>query len=148
MTSGLLFSAIAFVGGILLAVQAPTNALVGRAAGSPLMAALISFAVGIVALGAMALATGTARWTPEMRALPPYVWLGGLYGAFFVAAAAFLAPRIGAGALLTAAIAGQLLAGLVLDRYGLLGLPRHDLSLPRIAGAVLVLAGAALVGRS
>lgn len=145
MIANLVFAAIAFVGGVLLALQAPSNALVARAAGSPLMAALLSFVIGTVMLAVIAFATGTARWTPEMRSLPAYVWLGGLYGAFFVAVAAYLAPRIGVGALLTAAIAGQLIAGLLLDRYGLLGLPRHDLSIARVAGAALVLAGAILV---
>jgi transporter family-2 protein len=52
------------------------------------------------------------------------------------------------GELLTAAIAGQLAAALVLDHYGLLGLERHPVTLTRALGFVLVLVGAALVRRS
>jgi transporter family-2 protein len=50
--------------------------------------------------------------------------------------------------LLTAAIAGQLAAALVLDHFGLFGLARHPVTLTRAAGLVLVLVGAALVRKS
>lgn len=138
---------LALVAGVVMAVQAPTNALLGRAAGSPMAAALISFLIGTVALSAASLATGAIRFGPEYRTLPWYGWLGGLYGAFFVAVAAFAAPRIGVGALFTAAVAGQLLAALALDHYGLLGLERQPASLGRIAGLAMVLAGVWLVRR-
>src|SRR3954467_2794194 len=86
----------AIVSGICSALQAPTNALLARGgANSPVNAALISFAVGTLALLAVALALGVRPNLSAMRGLPPYVWLGGLYGAFFVFAGAFAAPRIG-----------------------------------------------------
>ena len=79
--------------------------------------------------------------------MPWYAWVGGLYGAFFVAMAAFAAPRIGVATMLTAAIGGQILAALMLDHFGLLGLARQPVSMERVAGAVLVLIGAVLVRR-
>jgi len=142
-----LFSALAFLAGVFIAVQAPTNALLGKAAGSSIAAALISFAVGTAALAAVLLATGWVRITPAWRELPWYAWLGGIYGAFFVAIAALAAPRIGVGALLTAAVAGQLLAALVLDHYGLLGLPKQPATLVRLLGLTMVFVGAVLVRR-
>ena len=142
-----IFPALALVAGIFMAVQAPTNALIAKASGSSVAAALISFAIGTAALAVLLLATGWVRVTPEMRALPWYAWLGGLYGAFFVVMAAFVAPRIGVGTLLTAAVAGQLIAALILDHFGLLGLPRQPAGLARIAGLVMVVIGAVLVRR-
>jgi bacterial/archaeal transporter family-2 protein len=142
-----LFSALAFLGGVFIAVQAPTNAFLARASGSAIAAALISFAVGTAALAALLLATGWVRITPALRELPWYAWLGGLYGAFFVAIAALVAPRIGVGALLTAAVAGQLLAALLLDHYGLLGLPKQPANLVRMLGLAMVFTGAVLVRR-
>lgn len=138
---------LALVAGILIAVQAPTNAILAKASGSPVVAAFISFFVGTIALGALVAATSGRVFTPELRDVPWYAWVGGLYGAVFVAVAAFAAPRIGIGVLLTAAIAGQLLAALILDHYGFFGLPRQPVNLTRIAGVALVLAGAALVRR-
>ena len=75
-----LFSALAFLAGLFIAVQAPTNALLGKAAGSSIAAALISFVVGTAALAAVLLATGWVRITPALREVPWYAWLGGFYG--------------------------------------------------------------------
>jgi transporter family-2 protein len=139
---------LAGAAGVLLAIQAPTNAILGKASGSPVVAAFISFLIGTVALGAVVAATSGKLFAPGLRQVPWYAWIGGFYGAFFVAVAAFGAPRVGVGVLLTAAIAGQLAAALVLDHFGLLGLARHPVNLARAAGFVLVLVGAVLVRRS
>src|SRR5690348_10721403 len=148
MTGALLSLILAVIGGVLLAVQAPTNAILGKASGSPVVAAFISFVIGSVALGAVVAITSGKLFAPGLKQVPWYAWIGGFYGAFFVAVAAFAAPRVGVGVLLTAAVAGQLAAALVLDHYGLLGLERHPVTLTRAAGLVLVLAGAVLVRRS
>ena len=137
----------AFVSGALVALQAPTNAMLSRAVGSPVNAAMISFAVGLLALIAVVLALGARPTGAEVRALPWYAWTGGLYGAVFVAIAAFAAPRLGVTQFLMISIAGQLAMALVLDRFGAFGLPKIEISPLRILGLVLVLAGAALVRR-
>ena len=108
-------------------------------------AALVSFAVGLAALAAAALALGARPDPAAMRSLPWYAWTGGLYGAIFVALAAFAAPRLGVTFFLIVAIGGQLAMALWLDRAGAFGLPVQEISLPRIAGVGLVLAGAGLV---
>lgn len=138
---------LALIAGILLAIQAPTNAILAKAGGSAVMAAFISFLVGSLALGAATLASSGRLFAPGLRQVPWYAWIGGLYGAVFVAVAAFAAPRIGIGVLLTAAVAGQLAAAIVLDHFGLLGLARHPVTLTRIVGILLVFLGAWLVRR-
>lgn len=147
MNSAALPLALAVIAGIFIAIQAPTNAILGKASGSPVVAAFISFVVGMVALGAMVAATSGRVFAPELKGVPWYAWAGGLYGAFFVAMAAFAAPRIGVATMLTAAVAGQIFAALALDHFGLLGLARQPVSLERLGGAALVLLGAVLVRR-
>jgi transporter family-2 protein len=134
--------------GALVAVQAPTNAMLAKAGGSPILAALISFAIGTAALTATWLMSGNRPGGSAFAGLPWYAWLGGLYGAFFVAVAAFAAPRIGLASLITIGIAGQIAAALWLDHVGALGLTREPISLGRVAGALLVVAGVVLVRRS
>jgi transporter family-2 protein len=148
MNGGVLALVLAVIGGVLLAVQAPTNALLGKASGSPIVAAFISFLIGTIALGAAVAGTSGRLFDPSLKQVPWYAWLGGFYGAFFVAVAAFGAPRVGVGVLLTTAIAGQLAAALVLDHFGMFGLARHPVTLTRAAGLVLVLIGAVLVRKS
>jgi transporter family-2 protein len=139
---------LAVIGGVLLAVQAPTNAMLAKASGSAIVAAFISFIVGTVALGAAVAVTSGKISAPELRQVSWYAWIGGAYGAFFVAVAAFGAPRVGMGVLLTAAVAGQLAAALVLDHFGLLGLVRHPANIIRGLGLMLVLVGVVLVRKS
>lgn len=133
--------------GSMVALQAPTNVMLAKAGGSPVLAALISFAVGTTALLIVWLASGNRPGAAPFAALPWYAWLGGLYGAIFVGVAAYAAPRLGLASLITIGIAGQVLAALLLDHLGALGLPREPISLTRVGGALLVVAGVVLVRR-
>jgi transporter family-2 protein len=139
---------IVFAAGGMIALQAPTNAILARAGGSPVLAALISFAVGTAGL-LLVWAAGSSRPSvSSLAAVPWYAWLGGLYGATFVAVAAYAAPRIGLASLITIGIAGQIAMAVLLDHLGALGLPREPINIGRITGALLVLAGVVLVRRS
>ena len=75
---------------------------------------------------------------------PAWMWLGGGMGLTVVFAITFAQPRIGATATIGILIAGQLVMGAVIDRFGLFGVERIDISLPRAAGIVLLGIGAAL----
>jgi transporter family-2 protein len=135
----------ALASGALVALQAPTNAMLARAAGSPVNAATISFAVGFGALIVATLLLGTRPNGEAVRGLPWYAWTGGLYGALFVAMAAFATPRLGISYFVVVAIAGQLVVALFLDRIGAFGMAVREISFTRLAGVALVLAGAFLV---
>ena len=100
-------------------------------------------ALGIVAVILQARPDVTAA-----RALPWYAWVGGLYGAIFVVAAAWGVPRLGVALTITLMVAGQLLIGVVLDHFGAFGTPQHPISWGRVAGVAMVLAGVLLVRRS
>ncbi|MFL6764929.1 MAG: DMT family transporter [Sphingomicrobium sp.] len=137
---------VLFAGG-MIALQAPTNAMLARAGGSPVLAALISFAVGTAALLVVWLLSGNRPEAAPFASLRWYAWIGGVYGAIYVAVAAFAAPRIGLASLITIGIAGQIAMAMWLDHIGALDLPRDPISLGRIAGAVLVVIGVVLVRR-
>lgn len=137
---------LVFLAGIGLAIQPPTNASLAKASGSVALAALISFGVGTaVLLGTWVMFD---RGNPGgLRYAPWWGWLGGLYGAFFVAAFAFAAPRIGLATALTLAIASQVMTAVILDHLGLLGLQTAPISWTKVAGVALLLAGVWLVRR-
>lgn len=130
------------------ALQAPTNARLATAVGSPVNAAFVSFAVGTIALAVAAAVLHARPDVTAAKALPAYAWFGGLYGACFVVAAAWGVPRLGAAMTITLMVAGQLALSLLLDHFGALGVPRQPLNLGRIAGVALVFAGVLLVRRS
>lgn len=144
----MLFSLIAVVlAGGATALQAPTNARLMTAVGSPVNAALVSFAVGTVALAMLALIGQTRPDLAAAKALPWYAWIGGLYGVIFVVAATWGVPRLGVALTITLMVAGQLLVGLVLDHFGAFGQPVQPMNLGRIAGVALVIAGVVMVRR-
>ncbi len=134
--------------GIGLAVQAATNARMGEVVQAPILSALINFAVGGAAL-AMVVTLGTfGRGTlSTLDTAPWWAWIGGILGALWVTIAIVAVPKIGTAASLTAVVFGQLIGTLVLDTFGLLGVPRIPLSPWRILGVVLLLAGVLLMQR-
>src|SRR3990170_2168885 len=116
----------------MVAIQAPTNSMLAKAGGSPILAALISFLVGTVALLAVWLMTPNRPGTAAFAGLPWYAWIGGLYGAVFVAVAAYAAPKIGVASLITIGIAGQIAMALWLDHIGAMGLTREPINFGRL----------------
>lgn len=134
------------LGGLGLTMQAAVNARLREAVGSPVLGALISFLVGIVplALASVFGLFGRGRLT-ELGGQPWWIWIGGLFGAFWVTLAIVGVPRVGAAVVIAGGIFGQLLAALLLDSFGWLGVPRAPLNLWRILGVVLVFAGVLLV---
>ena len=147
MNPNLLAIIAVILAGGATALQAPTNAKLMGAVGSPVNAAFVSFAIGTAALGILAVILQARPDVAAARGLPWYVWIGGLYGAIFVVAAAWGVPRLGVALTITLMVAGQLLVGLVLDHFGAFGAPQNPISLGRIAGIALVLAGVLMVRR-
>ncbi len=144
----ILFLLLAIAAGVLLPVQAGLNAQLRSALGSPIAAALISFFVGTAGLAGVALLLRTSLpLRSAWAATTPWQWIGGLIGAVYVLAAIVLAPRLGAATLIAAVVAGQMVTSLVLDQYGLVGFPVHPLTLGRLVGAALVIAGVILIQR-
>lgn len=135
------------VGGGLAALQAPTNALLARSLSSPVNAAFMSFAGGTLVL---LIAVMVLRVKPDYvatAAAPWYAWMGGLYGAVFVVAAAYATPRIGVASAMTLFVTGQLLISLCIDHFGGFGVAARPVNLTRIAGLALVIGGVVLVRR-
>lgn len=148
MSLKLVYSVIALSIGIAFAVQTSINAGLARGVGSSVLAALISFGVGFAGLTALSLVTGQFQNVAfgNFRNVPFWMWVsGGLLGASIVFGSLFLVPRIGVAALAAFIIGGQLAAAAIIDHFGLFGVPMHEIGLPRIAGLVLLFAGALLV---
>lgn len=128
-----------------LAMQAGVNAQLRQFVGSPFRAALANFSVGLVALVCIVLLTSGNP--PAFRATAWWMWIGGLLGAAYVVGSVLLAPRLGATALAGTLVAGQLLAAVAFDHWGLLGYVVVPLSGRRALGIALLLAGVLLIQR-
>ena len=88
--------ALPLLAGVLLPLQAGINGQLAKHLGSVLLAALISFCVGTLALLLLTLYQREMPLLGAFRGLSWWHWTGGLLGAFFIATAAYASPRTGA----------------------------------------------------
>lgn len=131
--------------GALLPLQAAFNAKMGKKLASPMWAALISFAVGTVALVVYVLVTKTSLHSAGFTAVPPFTWLAGICGAFYVAVIVLAFPRLGPALTFGLVVAGQLLISLALDHFNILVQEQHSINLYRIVGMLMVIGGVVLL---
>jgi transporter family-2 protein len=132
--------------GALVALQAPVNAMLGKALGD-VAASSVNFVVGAIALTALTLALG-GYGTGGGESAPWWAWVGGgLLGAAYVTSVLITVRSLGATGVTAATIAGQLAMSLVADRFGILGLEQRPISAARVAGIVLLTIGTVLVVR-
>jgi bacterial/archaeal transporter family-2 protein len=87
--------------------------------------------------------TGIGALGDAFRA-PIWMWLGGVMGLTVVFTITFAQPRIGATATIGILIAGQLVMGALIDRFGLFGVEQIAISPARAVGIAMLGIGAAL----
>jgi transporter family-2 protein len=138
---------LAILVGAGLTLQVGMNSTVRLAIGSPVIATILNFTVGLAALVLLAVASGARVIPGSTAAVPAWAWFGGLLGAAYVAATTVLGPRLGAAALLALTLAGQMVAALVVDHYGVIGFQESPVTPARLAGAALLVAGVMLIMR-
>lgn len=132
----------------MIPLQLAANGRLASVAGSPLVAAGVSNAVGLAAL-ALLLATGALgrpRWAGA-RGLPLWAFLGGAAGAVYVVGGALAAPALGVALASGLVIGGQALAALLIDHLGLFGAARRPLGRERLLALAALALGLALLVR-
>lgn len=142
----LFFVLLALAAGACAPTQAGVNSQLRLITKDPVMASLISFAVGTLSLLVYSL-VGRIPW-PASNALlgiPWWMWSGGCLGAFIVVVSVILAPKLGAATMLGFMVAGQMIASVVLDHYGWIGYEQHPATLWRVLGAALLVAGVVII---
>jgi len=133
--------------GCLVGMQAPANSRLGKTVGG-VQAATFSFLVGTAALVLIAVALrGGLCSLGQIGRVPWWALVGGLFGAVYVFVALEAVRTLGVSGLTAVVIAGQLAISVVIDRLGLLGIAKQQISGSRIAGLVLLAAGVVLVVR-
>jgi len=144
----IIFIAFAVLAGAVLPVQGVINSQLAKSLDNVVLAALISFVVGGLALLIIFLyRTGGSLGTSLMnlKEVPPMLYIGGLLGVVYVTSVAVLIPKVGVANTMIAVILGQVLLSLLIDHYGILGVEVREVGWLRVLGASLVLLGLVLV---
>ncbi|MHA3737599.1 DMT family transporter [Pseudomonas sp. Eth.TT006] len=142
--AGLLLLA-AFAGAVV-PFQSAINSNLARGLGHPLWATLASLVVSVLVLLPVILALRLPL--PSLGIIskaPLWMWAGGAFGVCFVALAVMLLPRLGASGFVALALAGQVIASMLLDHFGWFGLVEKPLTVSRVLGALLLIGGVVLI---
>jgi transporter family-2 protein len=146
--TGTAWIGLALAAGAVLPVQGAINAQLRSDLDAPVATGAFSFLVATAAMLVVLAAVPRVAVKPAPAAvqhLPWWGWLGGLCGATYVTSVFVLIPEIGAAPTIALTVAGQQLASVLVDRHGLLRLPRRPIPPARLLGVGALLAGVALI---
>lgn len=137
--------AIGLIGGIAVGTQTPIASAMSLRVGAAASTVIVHLG-GLVASLLLLLGSGEVR-IAEWRDLPWYMLACGAFGVVLFLSISYTIPKIGATAAITLVVLGQLLAGMVIDHFGVFGVPVKPIDLSRILAVGLLLAGAYLMVR-
>jgi bacterial/archaeal transporter family-2 protein len=134
------------IGGAGIPVQVAANKRLENAVQSPALSIALAFAIGAVAMAALAATGWLGRGQVGGATTAPWwAWVGGLLSAFVVIVSIIALPHAGTATVVAATVFGQLIASAILDHFGWMGVPLIRLNGWRICGAVLLFAGASMM---
>jgi len=126
----------------MIALQARANGELSLRIGNPIEAALVSFGSGLVVISIIsvfnpAIKTGirNLRGAVKRKEIPIWTLFAGMLGGSFVAVQTQIVPIIGVAIYSVASIAGQTAASLLVDRIGLTGGGKKNITGKRVAAA-------------
>lgn len=138
---------LTILAGIANAIQPGQNATLSKSLGLPVTAGLITLLVSMAALlvGGLALGKLEIPTGQQLTTVPWWAWFGGFFSVLLILAQLYASPAIGAASFLGIIVTVGVAFSIVLDHYGWVGFAVHPASLWRILGAVLMVAGVAMV---
>lgn len=141
-----LLMAAALCTGAMVPLQLAFNGQLGGVTRNAFTASLIVFLTGALVLTLIvALTRPSLPSVGDLASAPKTIWLGGLIATVYIIAIVVLTPRLGVGLTTGLILVGQILTALVLDHLGAFGTAQHTLSLGRVAGLALMVAGIAAI---
>jgi transporter family-2 protein len=148
MLSRIVLFVLVALGGGGLTIQMAWNARLRTATGSPILTTLISIFVSFISLALLwASGIGNRGTVPAFNSVPKWAWFGGVFAVYYLVASLIAIPKLGAAAVFSLVIAGQMFGALMLDSTGAFGVTHISLSPSRILGTALLVAGVILIQR-
>jgi bacterial/archaeal transporter family-2 protein len=128
---------LAVFAGALLPAQFATNSALAQTINSVTLTGAISYLVGSLLLIVLVSLQKSPDWIAARKA-PFWAWLGGAIGSAYVVGSVILTRALGAAVATTLVIASQIITAILLDHFGVLGLPKRPINVARITALVLV----------
>ena len=130
---------IGLAGGAAVGLQSPMASVISQRLGIFESVFIVHLGGAVIALLPLLLRAGgkLSQW----RSLPWYTLGAGIFGLIVIGAISYMIPRVGIAASIVTIVAGQLLVGMFLDHFGLLGTSVRLLDATRLLGMGVVLVG-------
>jgi bacterial/archaeal transporter family-2 protein len=146
MNGRMIYFLAALAGGAFIPVQVALNTLLRRYIGAPMQVTFVSYLAGtLTALFVCCVARYPLPTATALSQTSWWMWTGGCLGTLYVWSTIIATLKIGATLTLALTFAGQMIAALLLDHYGAIGLAKYPASPVRIAGIAIVFLGVSLV---
>jgi len=136
---------IGLIGGIAVGVQSPIAGAMGQRVGG-VASSFIIHVSGAIFSGLFLFLRGGEK-IKDWHTLPWYMLIAGIFGLILYLTINVTLPRLGSTMMVALIIVGQLVAGVVIDHFGLLGVVTRHIDLPRALGVVVLVFGAYLIAR-
>ncbi|MEB8125825.1 DMT family transporter [Staphylococcus succinus] len=140
---------IGFIFGFCPPIQTATNSALGQQIHSSVMAALISFTVGTIALFVLTLifnrSLKLSSYDTKQGKIKPLYFIGGILGVIFVTTNIILMPHLGAALTTIIVMLGQMLMGIIIDHFGLLGTHVNKVTIRKVSGIIAIMIGIILL---
>jgi transporter family-2 protein len=136
---------IGLIGGVGVGLQVPIAGAMGQRVGG-IASSFIIHVSGAIFSGLFLFLRGGEKirdWTT----LPWYMLIAGIFGLILYLTINVTLPRLGSTMMVSLIIVGQLMAGVVIDHFGLLGVATRHIDLPRAIGLVVLVLGAYLIAK-
>lgn len=140
---------IGFIFGFCPPIQTAINSALGQQVHSSILASLISFIIGTITLFILTMIFNrTLKMTTyhsQKGKLKPIYFIGGILGVIFVTTNIILMPHLGAALTTIIVMLGQMLMGIIIDHFGLLGTFVNKITKRKIIGIIAMMIGIILL---
>lgn len=140
---------LGLIAGLAQPTQTSINGVTGDKVKSPYIATVISFITALIILLVIDLIVEGNLNIPlaSVAANPIWIWCGGFCGVGIVCLSIICLPYIGSAMVVVMTSFGQIITSMVIDQFGLFRSPQIGMTLTRLIGAILVVAGVILASR-
>jgi transporter family-2 protein len=137
---------IGVIGGVAVGLQTPIAGAMGQRIGGTASSFVVHLS-GMILSGVLLILRGGEK-VRDWYTLPWYMLGAGFLGVVLFQTINITMPRLGSTMMIALIIIGQLLTGIIIDQFGLLGVATLHIDIPRLVGVVALLIGGYLIARS
>lgn len=138
----------AFIMGAIYSIYLPMNSALSKHIGSPIAANITFFAIALTTSILLFIIGGQFEPIFKLKSVPLYLFIPGFLSAFIILGMTFLIPILGPRKTFILTISGQVLTAMFVGHFEVFNLPNDPITIQKIIGAFLILAGVVVTTNS